>query len=157
MTLKAMFDKDRSDSRFKKINAMGCSVVIWQGNGRSNQQENRQAGNYSQVHGRVPSSRGSRTPRRYRCPINAATLFLSLLNLVETFVTSARTTTMVQGRRYLVDPAEIVLQCDSASVRVSVRRTECDCLLRLVANIEEVHESLFEWLLDGRTSFAGSG
>jgi len=51
---------------------------------------------------------------------------------------------MDQGRRYLVDPAEIVLHCDSASVRVSVRRTQCDPFLRLVANIEEVHEYLFE-------------
>ena len=64
---------------------------------------------------------------------------------------------MGQGRRYPVDPAEIVLHCDSASVRVSVRRTQCDCVLRLVANIEEVHESLFEWLPDGRTSLVGSG
>jgi hypothetical protein len=47
---------------------------------------------------------------------------------------------MGQGRRYLVDPAEIVLHCDSASVRVSVRGTQCDRFLRLVANIEEVHE-----------------
>lgn len=64
---------------------------------------------------------------------------------------------MDQGRRYLVDPAEIVLHCDLASVHVPVRRRQCDCFLRPVANIEEVHESLFEWLLDGRTSFAGSG
>jgi hypothetical protein len=51
---------------------------------------------------------------------------------------------MDQGRRYLVDPAEIVLRCDLASVRVPVRRTQCDLFLRLGANIEEVHEYLFE-------------
>ena len=45
MTLKAMFNKDRSDSRFKKINANGCRVVFRQGNGTRHQRENYQAGN----------------------------------------------------------------------------------------------------------------